>query len=128
MHLGIGRNAKMGRCGVLLPISGVMPPFRPEVRNARSRIAWECVKGNRNFLERYTLLVDKPMISIVAGLNVSFDKLQELMPSQLSLFNYVHDRGLVDLFVERYDGASAIDMSQENMTAFLSDRDEARLG
>jgi hypothetical protein len=71
--------------------------------------------------------LDKPMISIVAGLNVSFDKLQELMPSQLSLFNYVHDRGLVDLFVKRYHRASAINMSQENMTAFLSNRDEAHL-
>ena len=36
-------------------------------------------------------------------------------------------RGLVDLVVKRYDGASAIDMSQENVTALLSDRDETHL-
>ena len=44
------------------------------------------------------------------------------------MFNYVHDRGLVYLFMKRYYGASAIYMSQENVTALLSDRDEANLG
>jgi len=61
------------------------------------------------------------------GLSFSIDESQKLLPSQLSLFNYVHDRGLVYLFMKRYNGASAIDMSQENVTALLSDRDEAYL-
>lgn len=61
-------------------------------------------------------------------MGISFDEFQKLPPSQLGLFNYVHDRGLVYLFMKRYDGASAIDMSQENVTAFLSNRDEAYLG
>jgi len=60
-------------------------------------------------------------------LSISFDEFQKLLPSQLSLFNYVHERGLVHLFMKRYDGASAIDMSQENVTALLSNRDEAYL-
>ena len=58
-------------------------------------------------------------------MDVSFEKLQKLFSSQLSLFYYVHDRGLVDLLVKRYDCASTISMSQENMTALLSDRGEA---
>lgn len=60
-------------------------------------------------------------------MSISFDESQELLPGQLGLFNYVHDRGLVDLVVKRYDGASAVDMSQEDMTALLSDGDEAYL-
>jgi hypothetical protein len=55
----------------------------------------------------------------------SFDEFQKLLPSQLCLFNYVHEHGLVHLFLKKYDGASAIDMSQENVTALLSDKDEA---
>ena len=61
------------------------------------------------------------------GLSISFDEFQKVLPSQLSLLNYVHDRGLVYLFMKRYDGAPAIDMSQENVTALLSHRDEAHL-
>jgi hypothetical protein len=61
------------------------------------------------------------------GLSISFDEFQKVLSSQLSLFNYVHERGLVYLFMKRYDGASAIDMSQENVAALLSDRDEAYL-
>ena len=38
-----------------------------------------------------------------------------------------NQRGLVYLFMKRYNGASAIDMSQENVTALLPDRDEAHL-
>jgi hypothetical protein len=45
------------------------------------------------------------------GLGVSFDEFQKFMLGQLGLFNYVHYRGLVDLVVKRYDGASAVDMS-----------------
>ena len=37
------------------------------------------------------------------------------------------ERGLVYLFMKRYDGASAIDMSQEHVAALLSNRDEAYL-
>jgi len=61
-------------------------------------------------------------------LSISFDEFQKFLPGQLSLLNYVHDRGLVYVFVKRYDGASAIDMSQEDVTALLSDREEAYLG
>ena len=57
----------------------------------------------------------------------SFGEFQKLLPSQLSLLNYIHDSGLVYLFMKRYDGAPAIDMSQENVTALLSDREEAYL-
>ena len=60
-------------------------------------------------------------------MSISFDEFQKVLPSQLSLLNYAHDRGLVYLFMKRYDGASAIDMSQENVAALLSDRDEADL-
>ena len=60
-------------------------------------------------------------------MSISFDEFQKLLPSQLSLLNYVHERGLVYLFMKRYDGAPAIDMSQENVAALLSDRDEAYL-
>ena len=60
-------------------------------------------------------------------MSISFDEFQKLLPSQLSLLNYVHHRGLVYLFMKRYDGAPAIDMSQENVTALLSDREGAYL-
>jgi len=58
----------------------------------------------------------------------SFEKFQELFFSQLSLLYYVHERGLVNLFVERYDCASTISMSQENMTAPLPYESEAYFG
>ena len=38
----------------------------------------------------------------------SFEKFQQLFLIQLGLFYYVHERGLVNLFVERYDCASTI--------------------
>ena len=60
-------------------------------------------------------------------MSISFDEFQKLLLSQLGLLNYVHERGLVYLFMKMYDGASAIDMSQENVTALLSNRDEAYL-
>jgi hypothetical protein len=60
-------------------------------------------------------------------LSISFDEFQKLLLSQLGLLNYVHERGLVYLFMKRYDGAPAIDMFQENVAALLSDRDEAYL-
>lgn len=57
----------------------------------------------------------------------SFEKFQELLLGQLGLSYYVHERGLVNLFVERYDCASTISMSQENMTAPLPYGSEACL-